>query len=207
MLKLVFITKRLVSFVLLLKLVARKKQYIESEVIDKAMKLFWRNGYEGTSMQMLEREMGINKFSIYSSFGNKHGVFIECLKSYKARIHNMFEKFKNANNGVEDIKAFFYDSVAVGTIEGNQKGCLVTNTYNEFAESEDELVKEQMDYFMNNLKELFIEKLKIDENKDEETILKQANFLVLAKHGLAAATRVNSQKEIEDYIEMTFKNL
>ncbi|MGB6152104.1 MAG: TetR/AcrR family transcriptional regulator, partial [Pricia sp.] len=109
--------------------------------------------------------------------------------------------------GVEDIKAFFYDSVAIGFIERNQKGCLVTNTYNEFSENEDKLIKEQMDSFMENLKGLFIEKLKMDTTKDEETILKQANFLLLAKHGLAAASRVNSQKEIEDYIEMTFKNI
>ena len=58
---------------------ARKKEYIEDEVIEKAMALFWRNGYETTSIQMLEKEMGINKFSIYSSFGNKEGVFIERL--------------------------------------------------------------------------------------------------------------------------------
>jgi len=49
---------------------ARKKEYREEEVIEKAMNLFWRNGYESTSMQMLEKEMGINKFSIYASFGS-----------------------------------------------------------------------------------------------------------------------------------------
>ena len=186
---------------------ARKKQYIEEEVIDKAMHLFWKNGYENTSMQMLEKEMGINKFSIYSSFGNKHGVFIESLKSYKAKTKDMFDNFKNATNGVEDIKKFFYDSVSVCHQEGNEKGCLVTNTFNEFSESEDELVNNQMSSFMDNLKNLFIEKLKMNSSKDEETILKEANFLVLAKHGLAAATRVNNKKEIEDYIEMTFKNI
>jgi hypothetical protein len=47
----------------------------------------------------------------------------------------------------------------------------------------------------------------MDTLKDEGIILKQANFLVLAKHGLVAATRVNTPKEIEDYIEMTFKNI
>ncbi len=186
---------------------ARKKQYIEEEVIDKAMHLFWRNGYENTSMQMLEKEMGINKFSIYSSFGNKHGIFLESLKCYKTKVSKMFEKFKNASNGVEDIKQFFYDSVNIGYQDGFEKGCLVTNTYNEFSASEDEIVKDQMTSFMDNLKNLFIEKLKMDASKDENTILKQANFLVLAKHGLAAATRVNSKKEIEDYIEMTFKNI
>ena len=56
---------------------ARRKNYIEEEVIEKAMTLFWRNGYETTSMHMLEQEMGINKFSIYSSFGSKQGVFLQ----------------------------------------------------------------------------------------------------------------------------------
>ncbi|WP_290697305.1 TetR/AcrR family transcriptional regulator [Lacinutrix sp.] len=186
---------------------ARKKQYIEEEVIDKAMHLFWRNGYENTSMQMLEKEMGINKFSIYSSFGNKHGIFLESIKSYKNKTKTMFDTFKNASNGVTDIKQFFNDSVAIGFQNNNEKGCLVTNTYNEFSLIEDELINKQMTVFMDNLKNLFIEKLRLDPKKDEDTIQKQANFLVLAKHGLAAATKVNSQKEIEDYIEMTFNNI
>ncbi|MCK0157747.1 TetR/AcrR family transcriptional regulator [Cellulophaga sp. F20128] len=186
---------------------ARKKQYQEDVVVEKAMNLFWRNGFEATSMQMLEKEMGINKFSIYSSFGNKHGLFLESLKSYKRKVNFIFEAFKNSNNGIEDIKEFFYNSVNICKEAGNQKGCLVTNTYNEFSEKEDEQIQEQMNLFMNNLKELFIDKLKSDANKEEATILKQANYLVLAKHGLAAASRVNSEKEIEDYIEMTFQNL
>ena len=64
-----------------------------------------------------------------------------------------------------------------------------------------------MTQFMDNLKEIFIEKLKMDSSKDATTIIKQANYLVLAKHGLAAASRVNSEEEIKDYIEMTFKNI
>lgn len=182
---------------------SRKKQYNEDEVVEKAMHLFWKNGYETTSMQMLEKQMGINKFSIYASFGNKHGLFLETIKCYKAKTKSLFENFKNATNGVADIKQFFHDSVA-----GNQQsGCLVTNTYNEFAESDDQIITEQMNLFMDNLKQLFIEKLRMDTTKDEDTILKQANYLLLAKHGLAAAARVNNQKEIEDYIEMTFKNI
>ncbi len=186
---------------------ARKKEYIEEEVIDKAMHLFWHNGYENTSMKMLEQEMGINKFSIYSSFGSKHGLFLKSLKCYNSKIKNIFEKLKNASNGVEDIKEFFYDSVNIGSQLGNKKGCLLTNTYNEFSESDDVLIKNEMNVFMSNLKNIFIEKLKTDASKSEETVLKQANFLLLAKHGLAAASRVNTKKEIEDYIEMTFKNI
>ncbi|MCK8481664.1 TetR/AcrR family transcriptional regulator [Psychroserpens algicola] len=185
----------------------RPKTYNEQEVIEKAMNVFWKNGYETTSMQMLEKEMGINKFSIYSSFGNKQGVFLESLKCYKAKVSAIFEKFKNASNGVDDIKQFFYDSISVNYNGDYQKGCFVTNTYNEFADSEVQEIKEQMCSFMDNLKGLIIEKLEIDGTKDKETIMQQANFLLLAKHGLAAASRVNSQQEIEDYIEMTFKSI
>jgi TetR/AcrR family transcriptional repressor of nem operon len=186
---------------------ARKKQYIEKEVIEKAMQLFGINGYKNTSMHLLEKGMGINKFSIYASFGSKHAVFIESLKSYKEIIKEVFENFKNAKNGVADIKKFFCDSVQICTLEGNQKGCLITNTYYEFSDKNDDLVPQQMRKFMGDLKLLFIEKLKMDATKSEETVLRQANFLLLAKHGLAAATRVNNKEEIKDYIEMTFTNL
>lgn len=186
---------------------ARKKEYIEEEVIEKAMHLFWHNGYEATSVRMLEKEMGINQFSIYSSFGSKHGVFQESLKCYKQKVSAIFNKLKTSTRGVEDIKEFFYDSIRVPEELGNQKGCLVTNTYNEFAEKEDDVISKEIVDFMEGLKAIFIEKLRMDSSKDEATIRKQANYLLLAKHGLAAASRVNGKEELEDYIEMTFRNI
>lgn len=65
---------------------ARQKAYKEEEVIEKAMNLFWRNGYETTSTRMLEKEMGINQFSIYSSFSNKQGVLLQSIKQYKNKL-------------------------------------------------------------------------------------------------------------------------
>lgn len=186
---------------------ARKKQYVKEDVVDKAMNVFWQNGYENTSMQLLEKEMGINKFSIYASFGSKQGVFIASLNSYKRKVNHIFDKLENSTKGIEGIKEFFYDSVGICHLEGSHKGCLLTNTYNEFSGNKDEVVKSQMELFMNNLKNIFIKKLRADVTKNEDTIQKQANFLVLAKHGLAAASRVNSDQEITDYIEITFSTI
>lgn len=186
---------------------ARKKQYNEDEVIEKAMHLFWRNGYENTSTRMLEKAMGINQFSMYASFGSKQGVFLESIKCYKTKSNEIFTKLKASQNGIEAIKDFFYDSIQIANKIGNEKGCLITNTYYEFSQYEDQLIKNQMVEFFANLKELFIEKLSMDTSKTEAIILKQANYLLLAKHGLAAAARVNTPQEIEDYIEMTFKNI
>ena len=189
------------------KQVARKKNYDDREVVEKAMNLFWKNTYESTSMQMLEKEMGINKFSIYASFGNKHGLFMASLAYYKEKVGAIIKKFASGTNGVQDIKQFFIDSVTIIDRDRSRNGCLLTNTYNEFAASEDAVIQEEMNSFMSSIKELFIEKLRMDGSKDEETIMREANFLLLAKHGLAAASRVNTAQEIEDYIEMTFKNI
>ena len=133
--------------------IGQKKEY---EVIEKAMNLFWKNGYEKTSMQMLEKEIGINKFSIQARFGNKHGVFIESLKYYKSKTKLLFDLFKNGFNGVEDNKQFFYESVRSSGKEDNQKGCFVTNTQNEFLEIEDSVMTEKMTSFRNILKILKI---------------------------------------------------
>ncbi|SHG49976.1 hypothetical protein SAMN05444483_1146 [Salegentibacter echinorum] len=46
---------------------ARQKEYKEEEVLEKAMNLFWRNGFETTSMQMLLHEIAL---SVAQSRGN-----------------------------------------------------------------------------------------------------------------------------------------
>ncbi|OIQ30778.1 MAG: TetR family transcriptional regulator [Bacteroidetes bacterium MedPE-SWsnd-G2] len=186
---------------------ARQKAYDEAEVIEKAMHLFWRVGYENTSTRMLEKEMGINQFSIYSSFKNKQGVFLASLNCYKSKMNAMFSKLKIGTEGIEDIKTFFHESIEVLSGDDFSKGCLITNTYFEFSERDEKEIKESVSQFMEDLKNVFIEKLKLDSSKDEDTIQKQANYLLVAKHGLAAASRVNSKEEINDYIELVFASI
>lgn len=186
---------------------ARRKEYIEEEVIEKAMELFWRKGYETTSVRMLEKAMGINQFSIYASFGSKQGVFLESIKCYEGKIKGIIEKLRKSTKGIEGIKEFFYDSLTFSDKCESPKGCLITNTSNEFAESEDKAIKEHIVKFTTALKEIFIEKLRESEIKDEELLTKQANYLLIAKQGLSIAAKVFSRKELDDYIEITFKNL
>jgi hypothetical protein len=81
-----------------------------------------------------------------------------------------------------------------------------TNTYNEFAEAEDQIINVQMAEFMESIKQLFIEKLRTDKSKDEETVLKPTIYY-LQNTVSAAASRVNNKQEIEDYIELTFNNI
>src|SRR3954447_26234557 len=65
--------------------VAGKKQFDTDTVLDAAMIQFWRAGYADTSVDDLSRATGLNRSSIYSSFGDKDTLFLRCLDRYAAR--------------------------------------------------------------------------------------------------------------------------
>ncbi|AQS94616.1 MULTISPECIES: TetR/AcrR family transcriptional regulator [Polaribacter] len=184
---------------------ARKKQYNEQVVIEKAMALFWRNGYENTSVRMLEKEMGINQFSIYASFGNKQGVFLESIKCYRKQIRQITDILENGKNGIKDIKDYFFNFLEFSKENACYKGCLVTNTVSELKSEENPLIMKELLFFSNEIKQLFVRSLK--QNDYEEVLIdKKANFLMNSLLGLSIASKVYSTKELEEIIEMTFLN-
>jgi AcrR family transcriptional regulator len=64
---------------------ARPRVFVEAEVLDRAMEVFWRHGYEGASMAELTKAMGLNSPSIYVAFGSKRGLFDAVLNRYRER--------------------------------------------------------------------------------------------------------------------------
>src|SRR6266852_459218 len=62
------------------------KQFERSEVLDRAMAVFWRRGYEATSIRDLVEATGINRGSIYATFGDKKGLFLAVLTHYAEEV-------------------------------------------------------------------------------------------------------------------------
>jgi len=60
----------------------RPRAFDPEAALDAALEVFWRQGYEGTSLTDLTAAMGINKPSLYASFGNKEQLFSEALDRY-----------------------------------------------------------------------------------------------------------------------------
>jgi len=60
----------------------RLREFDKDHALDDAMELFWRDGYNGTSLSDLTTVMGINKPSLYAAFGNKETLFISALNQY-----------------------------------------------------------------------------------------------------------------------------
>jgi AcrR family transcriptional regulator len=62
--------------------VGRPRAFDRDAALDRALEVFWRQGYEGTSVAELTKAMGINPPSLYAAFGNKEGLFREALDRY-----------------------------------------------------------------------------------------------------------------------------
>jgi AcrR family transcriptional regulator len=64
----------------------RPREFDVEQALDRAMELFWRKGYEGTSLADLTETLGITRPSLYAAFGNKEALFRTVLKRYEANV-------------------------------------------------------------------------------------------------------------------------
>ncbi len=67
------------------------KQFDIEKVLNRAMTVFWEKGYAATSMEELQKRMGIGARSLYDTFGNKRALFIQTLDHYTATfVHALY---------------------------------------------------------------------------------------------------------------------
>lgn len=110
----------------------RHREFEPEEVLDKAMMLFWRQGFEKTSMQELVIETGIHKRSMYDTFGDKHNLFLMALGRY-ADVAERDQRQAAARDGNarQMIRELLESSVVVA--DDGALGCMLVNCATEVA--------------------------------------------------------------------------
>ncbi len=113
---------------------ARRKEFEPVEALDKAMGLFWRQGYEATSMQDLIEHLGINRQSLYDTFGDKHELFLAALDRYcSVHVLERFRMLEQPGSALTAIRQFFRSLVELAGTDKAKRGCLVANSTVELA--------------------------------------------------------------------------
>ena len=106
----------------------RTKAFDTDEVLDRALHIFWRKGYEGTSMQDLVDGMRINRASIYDTFDSKEALYLQALQRYQARNQCQVEQLMTRHTSVrEALDQLLESMIQESTSDPEKKGCFVVN--------------------------------------------------------------------------------
>ncbi len=110
----------------------RPRKFDDDAVLDALVQLFWEKGYEATSLADIVAATGLNKSSLYSSFGSKDELFEMALSRYvDARAGMMSQVVGNGTQGLDDVKMLFEYLWSEVNDMGEHRGCLAINTGTE----------------------------------------------------------------------------
>ncbi len=116
---------------------ARTPEFDRAVVVDRAMRVFWRRGYNQTTVTDLVAATGLQPGSLYAAFGSKKGVFLAVLETYNsnflARIRHLGEDGRPALGCIRDL----LQSVVEDTVDDRKRqGCLAVNALLEMSAHE-----------------------------------------------------------------------
>ena len=181
----------------------RTKEFEPQEALDAAMELFWRRGYEATSMRELLDAMGIGRGSFYDTFGDKHTLFLAALDHFQeVRTFWADEVLREA--GLDGIREVFRRTVDGLTEFEPRRGCLLANSAVELAPYDAE-VASRISRYIGRTEDAFEGALiraredgEIPAGSDPKAL---ARFLVNTLHGLRVLARAGSDREtLEDTV-------
>lgn len=178
---------------------SRAKQYDRTDLLNRSVELFRRQGFNGTSTAELVAELGINRKSMYSEFGSKQQLFEAVLDHYNNNhLTRVLAPVEALDAGISEIKQAFYGYASA--IEGAFRGlgCLMCNTAAERGALDPSTGRFVADY-LDRINRAFRQALNNGQQSGEISssakIEELAGFLTTALIGVAASVRAEAPPE------------
>ena len=177
-----------------------EKQFDIDNALFQAMRTFWSKGYEATSMQDLVESMGINRASLYDTFGDKRSLFIAALKYYDDTQKKATLKRAAENRTPRETIKFLFNALAEEALDKNKRdGCFLVNTMLERA-PHDEAVNSIVAKSFSDMQKYFRDTIRkgqqtgeIDRDIDAG---EKAHMLLAAMIGLRVLSRGEPKKAL-----------
>jgi len=107
----------------------RPREFEIEQALESAMLVFWRNGYEGTSLTDLTTAMNINRPSLYATFGDKESLFFQALERYLEHYGAKGVHELTQHTEIRAAIAAFLDCVAMLLTDPRlPPGCFIANS-------------------------------------------------------------------------------
>jgi len=190
---------------------ARPRTFDRDEVLDRAVQLFWTQGYERTSVQDLVDSMGIQRGSLYAAFGDKKHLFLEALDRYEQTFRGEMERLLDGPGRAHDgIRAVFERVLHECSCDDGYKGCFMTNTAVALSEKDEDTIR-RIHVNLKHMEDVFCEALQRDATAGtlgEHQPRRLARFLTNSLQGLRVLSRCRADSDVlKDTIEVTLSLL
>ncbi|WP_179468464.1 TetR/AcrR family transcriptional regulator [Mycolicibacterium vinylchloridicum] len=104
------------------------RQFDTDRAVEKAMNLFWEQGYEATSMQDLTEALGVGRGSLYAAFGSKDGVYRAALAHYLDSMASaMLQTLDEGGDVRTTIRNALLGRLVVAAEDSVRRGCMLVN--------------------------------------------------------------------------------
>jgi TetR/AcrR family transcriptional repressor of nem operon len=182
---------------------ARTKEFNPEIALQAAMEVFWRLGYERTSLDILMRETKLSKQSLYDTFGNKRSLYFRVLYRYRKltndSLREILEREKSVRNGFVKI----FNSMIAESKEQHEQGCLLLSA-NLSRDLHDAEIKSFLRANQLEVEKIFtgalVKAQAHGEIAPEKNPSALAKFLVATIQGMRALARLNDDRKELKYI-------
>ncbi|SEB38334.1 transcriptional regulator, TetR family [Tenacibaculum sp. MAR_2009_124] len=184
----------------------KTETFNKEQVINQAREVFHSKSYNATSMQDLVDATGLNRSSIYNSFGSKHELYLACLKSYQSDSRCKIESIIHADTcSLKVLENIFSMNM------NNSKGCLINNCTSEMA-NQDDIIRKFLTNNQKGMTGLFQQIVQLGQEQgainSNKSAREYALYLLATFQGLSMANILeNDRKEIESIITTTLSVL
>lgn len=110
---------------------AGKKSFDPNEAASAILEVFREKGFAGTSVADLEKATGLNRSSLYNTFGSKQEIFLQSLETYRFTVERQSLKALENPKLICALKALFEAQLTGLSRQQLPSGCLTTNVCTE----------------------------------------------------------------------------
>lgn len=190
---------------------ARPQEFNTAEVLHKAMLVFWRKGYEATSLVDLLEATGLSRSSLYGTFGGKRELFISAFDAYRNERERDMKRVLRQGDARRAIEAFFRMLFANLGAHEPAHGCMSINQGVEMAPHDPEIRARVMEDF-RHIEEALTSVIERGQGDGSLTNTRNARelarLLVLAFPGLQVMARVGyAQADLDGALSLLLSNL
>lgn len=190
----------------------RVKTFNENEILTKAMNLFWKQGYSATSVQDLVNHLGINRASLYDTFGDKEQLFKKSFELYRETNIQGLKQFLDRYDNVRDgFTSLFENTIKEAINDKERKGCFVVNTTTELIPNDENLL-ETLENNKQSFETIFYEYLKkgreVGQLKTTHDLKSIASLFYTLYNGIRVVSKVQpDEKKLSNSVKVALSLL